>query len=120
MPACQTGLFVSLLLFSLTAPAAEFTIGERTLIVPDGFEIELAAAPPLVDRPISISRDELGRLYVTDSAGVSERADKQLAAKPHRIVRLEDKDGDGKYDSSTVFADKMMFPEGCLWYAGSL
>jgi putative membrane-bound dehydrogenase-like protein len=100
--------------------AAEFTIGERTITVPDGFEIELAAGPPLVDRPISISRDERGYLYVTDSAGMSDRADKQLAAKPHRIVRLEDSDDDGKYDKSVVFADKMMFPEGCLWYQGSL
>jgi putative membrane-bound dehydrogenase-like protein len=100
--------------------AADFTIGERTIVVPDGFEIELAAGPPLVDRPISISRDERGYLYVTDSAGMSDRADKQLAAKPHRIVRLEDTDDDGKYDKSVVFADKMMFPEGCLWYQGSL
>jgi hypothetical protein len=29
-------------------------------------------------------------------------------------VRLEDTDGDGKFDKSTVFADKMMFPEGAM------
>jgi len=98
----------------------EFTIGERTLRVPDGYEIERIAGPPLVDRPISISRDEKGRLYATDSAGMSDKADKQLATKPHRIVRMEDTDGDGRYDKSTVFADKMMFPEGCLWFEGSL
>lgn len=100
--------------------AAEFTLGSRTLLVPDGFEVEIAAGPPLVDRPIAVSRDELGRLYVTDSAGMSDKADKQLELKPHRIVRLEDVDGDGKYDKSVVFADRMMFPEGCLWHEGSL
>ena len=45
---------------------------------------------------------------------------KQLAEKPHRIVRLEDSDGDGKFDKRTVFADKMMFPEGTMWLDGSL
>ena len=100
--------------------SAEFTLGTRTLVVPEGFEVEVAAGPPLVDRPIAVSRDELGRLYVTDSAGMSDRADKQLELKPHRIVRLEDVDGDGKYDKSVVFADRMMFPEGCLWHEGFL
>lgn len=102
------------------ASAAEFTIGARTVRVPDGYEVELIAGPPLVDRPISVSRDELGRLYATDSAGMTDRADKQLVTKPHRIVRLEDVDGDGRYDKSVVFAEGMMFPEGCLWYEGSL
>lgn len=100
--------------------AGEVTLGERTLRVPEGYEVELVAAPPLVERPISIARDERGRLYVTDSAGMSDKADKQLAEKPHRIRRLEDRDGDGRYDHSTLFADRVMFPEGCLWFEGSL
>ncbi|MFM1801269.1 MAG: hypothetical protein RJA81_621, partial [Planctomycetota bacterium] len=40
--------------------------------------------------------------------------------RPHRIVRLEDTNGDGRFDKSIVFADKMMFPEGTLWHRGSL
>lgn len=102
------------------AHAGEFTFGNRTLRTPDGFEVELIAGPPLVDRPISVARDERGRLYATDSVGMTEKAEKQLAAKPHRIVRLEDVDGDGRYDRSTVFADRLMFPEGCLWHDGAL
>ena len=46
--------------------------------------------------------------------------EQQLAEKPHRIVRLEDTDGDGRYDRRTVFADRMMFPEGTMWLDGSL
>src|SRR3954465_12866096 len=34
--------------------------------LPDGFTIELAAAPPLADRPIVAALDEKGRLYVCD------------------------------------------------------
>jgi putative membrane-bound dehydrogenase-like protein len=100
--------------------AEEVVVGSRTLRVADGYEVELAVDPSLVERPIEVARDERGRLYVTDSGGMTERAEKQLAEKPHRIRRLEDLDGDGRYDRSTLFADKMMFPEGCMWYEGSL
>jgi len=100
--------------------AEEVQIGSRILRVAEGFEVSLAADATLAERPIAVSRDERGRLYVTDSGGMSERAEQQLAQKPHRIRRLEDTDGDGVYDRSTLFADRMMFPEGCLWYAGSL
>lgn len=100
--------------------AAEFTFGTRTLRVPDGYEVEQITTPSLVERPIAVSRDERGRLYVTDSGGMTERAEQQREAKPHRIRRLTDTDGDGHYDESTVFADRMMFPEGCLWFKGSL
>lgn len=109
-----------LMLLAIAAPAAQFKFPTQTLTVPDGFTVELVAGPPLVDRPISVALDEQGRLYATDSAGATEKAPEQLKTKPHRIVRLEDTDHDGRYDKSTVFATKMMFPEGALWYEGSL
>jgi len=92
----------------------------QKLRVADGFEVERVAGPPLVDRPIVADFDEQGRLYVADSSGSNDKVEKQLADKPHRIVRLEDTDGDGYFDKSVVFADRMMFPEGTLWYDGSL
>ena len=88
--------------------------------LPSGFTIEKVAGPPLVDRPIVADFDEEGRLYVADSSGSNEKVEVQLDKKPHRIVRLEDSDGDGRFDKSTVFADRMMFPEGTMWYRGSL
>ena len=100
--------------------AATVKLNGHNFTLPDGFEIELIAAAPLVNRPISIAFDERGRLYATDSAGMSDKAEKQLETKPHRIVRLEDTDGDGRFDKSVVFADKMMFPEGAMFYEGSL
>jgi putative membrane-bound dehydrogenase-like protein len=92
----------------------------HTFTLPTGFEIEMAAGPPLVDRPIVADFDEEGRLYVADSSGSNEKVEVQLQKKPHRIVRLEDGDGDGRFDRRTIFADRMMFPEGCMWLAGSL
>jgi putative heme-binding domain-containing protein len=99
---------------------AAFKLATQTLTVPEGFTVELVAGPPLVNRPISIAFDERGRLYATDSSGNSDKADKQFELKPHRIVRLEDTDGDGRYDKSTVFAENVMFPQGALFYEGSL
>lgn len=90
----------------------------HTFTLPEGFTIELAAKTPLVDRPIVATFDRKGRLYVADSSGSNEKTAEQLKNPTHRIVRLEDTNGDGVFDRSTVFADKMMFPEGLLWHAG--
>src|SRR5439155_23683863 len=92
----------------------------HTFTLPDGFTVELAAGPPLVNRPITADFDEHGRLYVSDSSGTNDKVQVQLEQKPHRVLRLEDTDGDGKFDKSTVFADKLMFPEGTMWLDGSL
>src|SRR4051812_21165940 len=89
----------------------------HTFTLPAGFEIELAAGPPLVDRPIVADFDERGRLYVADSSGSNEPVQQQLRKRPHRVVRLEDADGDGRFDRHTVFADRLMFPEGAMWLA---
>src|SRR6266404_6034738 len=104
----------------LKTGAAQFKFANQTLTVPDGFEVELVAGPPLVDRPVYGSFDEQGRLYVVDSSGSNDKPDKQLQDTPHRVLRLEDSDGDRKFDKTVVFADKMMFPEGCLWFDGSV
>ena len=46
---------------------------------------------------------------------------KQLEANPpNRVLMLEDTDRDGIYDKSTIFADKMTFPQGGCWLNGSL
>ena len=80
--------------------------------LPDGFTIELAAGPPLVDRPITAAFDERGRLYVADSSGSNDNVQKQLAEKPHRILRLEDSDGDGQFDRSDRLRRQDDVPRG--------
>jgi putative membrane-bound dehydrogenase-like protein len=102
------------------APTHQVKLNGHTFTLPAGFDIELTAAPPLVDRPIVADFDDDGRLYVADSSGSNDPVQVQLQKKPHRILRLEDTDGDGRFDRHTVFADKMMFPEGCRWLAGSV
>ncbi len=88
--------------------------------LPEGFAIELAAGQPLVVYPICADFDEKGRLYVSEASGTDDDFPRQLEARPHRVLRLEDTDGDGRFDKRTVFADRMMLPQGCLWFDGSL
>ncbi|MFO0938150.1 MAG: PVC-type heme-binding CxxCH protein [Gemmataceae bacterium] len=92
----------------------------RSIKVPPGFEVIKIAGPPLVDRPVVACFDNKGRLFVADSSGSNEKPTLQLEKKPHRIVMLEDTDGDGIFDKSTVFADQMSFLQGVMWKDGSL
>ncbi|WP_435017310.1 PVC-type heme-binding CxxCH protein [Tundrisphaera sp. TA3] len=114
------GLALFLILMAHRLDAGEALIDGRTLSVRDGFEVEAIAGPPLVDRPITGDFDEQGAFYVADSSGSNEPLAKQLENPTHRIVKLVDDDGDGRFDRRTVFADRMMFPAGTLWHDGSL
>jgi putative membrane-bound dehydrogenase-like protein len=111
---------VVLLAFVVSRAQDRPSNSSRALTVPPGFEIEQVAGPPLVDRPIVAAFDEAGRLYVADSSGSNAPVKTQLTERPHRIVRLEDTNGDGRFDRSGVFADQMMLPEGTMWLDGSL
>ncbi len=88
--------------------------------VPDGYTVELAAAPPLVAHPIMANFDDRGRLFVAANAGQNLRRADLEKELPNFIRMLEDVDGDGRFDKSTIFADKMTFPQGCLWHDGAL
>ena len=92
----------------------------HTFSLPKGFTLKPVAAPPLVQRPIHMYFDEGGTLYVTDSSGNSQKAPVQLKNPSHRILRLVDRDGDGVFDHSMVFAEKVPFPEGILVYKRSV
>ncbi len=111
---------VLLLAFVVSRAQSGGPAAGRALTVPAGFSIEQVAGPPLVDRPIVAAFDEAGRLYVADSSGSNAPVKTQVTERPHRIVRLEDTNGDGRFDKSVVFADRMMLPEGTMWLDGSL
>jgi putative membrane-bound dehydrogenase-like protein len=112
------------LLLAAPASAAEPThqvkLNGHTFTLPIGFEIELVAGQPQVERPIVAAFDDKGRLYVCDSSGSNAKTTEQVKTKPHRIVRLESTKGDGKFDKATVFVKNIMFPEGAMWLNGSL
>lgn len=107
--------------FSLLAAGMEkISLPPHTFSLPAGYTIKPVAAPPLVQRPIHMYFDEEGALYVTDSSGNSQKAPVQLKTPSHRILRLTDRDSDGMFDHSTVFAENVPFPEGILVYEGAV
>jgi len=102
------------------APPESKGFQPKNLQVPAGFEVELAAAPPLVQHPTFATFDERGRLFLSENAGVNLSAEELQKQLPNSIRMLEDLDGDGIYDRSTVFADKMTFPMGGAWFQNAL
>ncbi len=88
------------------------------VIVPAGFTLHLAAAEPQVLDPVAFDWDAGGRLWVVEMADYPLGMDGK--GQPGGRVRvLTDGDGDGRYESATVFADGLNFPNGCLtWRDG--
>ncbi len=91
-----------------------------TISVPEGFTIERVATPELTQYPMLAFLDDRGRLFVAESSGKNIKG-KDMPAQPEcRINLLEDTNGDGVFDRSKVFADKLSLPMGALWHRGSL
>jgi putative membrane-bound dehydrogenase-like protein len=87
------------------SPSAElsaFVLADPALL------IELVAAEPDVASPVAIAWDEAERMYV------AEMLDYPAATTAGRIRQLEDRDGDGRYERSTVFAERLPFPNGVM------
>ncbi len=89
-------------------------------VLAEGWGISLAAAAPLVTHPTMACLDERGRLFVGDCIGVNWNKAQLEANPPNRVLMLEDKDGDGVFDRSTVFASGLTFPQGACWLDGAL
>ncbi len=76
-----------------------------------GYRIELIASEPMVQDPVAISFDGEGRLWVVEMRGYMQDIDRSGVNDPiGRISVLEDNDGDGVMDRSTVFLDKLVLP----------
>lgn len=88
--------------------------------LPAGFTLATAAASPLVTHPIMGCLDDKGRLFIGDAVGVNWNKAQLEKNPPNRVLLLEDTNADGSFDKSTVFADKMTFPQGACWLNGSL
>jgi putative membrane-bound dehydrogenase-like protein len=72
--------------------------------VPDGFEVTLWAATPLLRNPTNMDIDKDGRIWVAE--GVRYRSHFARQPEGDRIVVLQDTDGDGKADSSHTFVQE--------------
>ena len=84
--------------------------------VPEGYRIELVASEPLIKDPVAIDWGADGKLWVAEMADYPSGVD----GKPGGRVRfLEDLDGDGKYEKSTLFLKGLNYPAGIMsWRSG--
>ena len=106
-------------------PASE---AAKTFRVLDGFRMELLASEPLVASPVAMTYDENGRAYVcemrdypyTDKARHKPSQENPTDEPIGRIRLLEDEDGDGVFDRSTVFADGLSWPTGVACWKGGV
>lgn len=85
-----------------------------------GLQIDLIAAEPLVADPAAFAFDERGVMYVAENTGYPDPMDGSEAENLGKIARLEDRDGDGKYDYRTVFAENLGYPNGILPWKGGV
>jgi putative heme-binding domain-containing protein len=85
----------------------------KGFIVPEGFEITLFASEPDIDKPMNITFDAKGRMWVTQSFEYPFPTGPGLKSTD-KLTILEDTDYDGKADKFTVVSDTMNIPIGIL------
>jgi len=91
----------------------------KTFEAQHGFRMELVASEPLVVDPVAACFDEDGGMYVGEMIDYPYRP--QDGQQPLGRVRyLQDTDGDGRYDKSSVFADHIVWPTGVVCWKGGV
>lgn len=90
--------------------------------VPPGFNVEVVASEPDLVNPVSMTFDDQGRVWVTESL---EYPRSSPGKGRDRVKVLEDTNGDGTLDKTTIFADGLNIPSGIavgfggVWVANS-
>jgi putative membrane-bound dehydrogenase-like protein len=109
-------------LVQLALPAVVLAADDLSaqLKTPAGFTVERVAGAPQLRFPMFAAWDDRGRLYVAESSGLDLYAELVALTRRCRILRLEDQDGDGRFERARVFADRLVFPMGLVWREGRL
>lgn len=101
----------------LSEKSKSISVDGMPFVVPVGCEMDLVAGNELCRWPIVATWDGNGDLVVAESVWNMEKKEtvqQQLVSRPHRIIRLSDKDHNGVFDTRQVVAESLSFPEGVL------
>ncbi len=91
----------------------------QTFRLSEDFHVELFASEPNVVDPVDMAFDENGKIYVAEMIDYPD--DPPPGKQPRsRIVLLEDRDGDGRIDHSTIFADNLLAVSGLMPWKGGM
>jgi putative heme-binding domain-containing protein len=85
-------------------------IERKSFKVAEGFEVTLFAADPLIAKPIQMNFDAKGRLWIATSQVYPQVLPGEVPND--KIVILEDTQGTGRADKSTVWAEGLFIPTG--------
>src|SRR5436309_3151225 len=89
----------------------------KTFQLDPAYRIEPFVSEPAVVSPVAMEFDEDGRIFVVEDRGYPLSPEQHLG----RIKLLEDTNGDGIPDRSTIFADSLSMPTGVMrWKKGIL
>src|SRR4051812_49009020 len=91
-------------------PDPDPEIERKSFQVAEGFEVNLFAADPVLAKPIQMNFDPAGRLWVVSSEVYPQIKPGQTA--DDKVLVLEDEDGDGRADKTTIFARGLLIPTG--------
>jgi putative membrane-bound dehydrogenase-like protein len=97
-------------------PQAEYAKGQspqealKNMQLPTGFKAELIAAEPDLAQPIAFTFDERGRIWVVE--GNSYPKPREVGKGQDRIKILEDKDGDGTFETKKIFCEGLNLASG--------
>jgi mono/diheme cytochrome c family protein/glucose/arabinose dehydrogenase len=87
--------------------------------IESGLQIQLVAAEPMVQDPVVLTFDADGRLWVVEMRGFMPTIDGEGENQPvGRISVLEDTDGDGQMDISTIYLDSLIMPRAIALVQG--
>jgi len=101
---CRHTTFVAALL-SVPLLAQEPThVPPEAFTVPEGLEVTAWATSPQLHNPTNMDVDQHGRIWVTE--GVNYRGKAKRRKEGDRVVVLQDTNGDGKCDKSSVFVQE--------------
>jgi putative membrane-bound dehydrogenase-like protein len=90
----------------------------KSFKITPGLRVELVACEPQITSPVHIAFDADGRLWVVEMRDYPNGPGP--GKKPEgRIKVLEDKDGDGFYETSRIFADDLLYANSLMpWKDG--
>ena len=92
----------------------------KSMVARPGFQVELVACEPLTMDPVAFAWGADGKLWVVEMADYPLGIDGK-GMPGGRVRFLEDRDGDGRYDTSTLFLDGLRYPNGVMpWRRGVL
>lgn len=94
-------------------PTAPRTAPEQTvaqMYVPEGFRAELVVGEPDLHQPVAFAFDDRGRIWVAEAYSYPQK--RPAGQGLDKIVIFEDRDGDGRFETRKVFAERLNLVSG--------